>query len=66
MRVEVCDFKSRGCGLSILSSDEIILLRTQLPQTNYTYQPMDRIKDVRALARYLSLDVDLTHWFLRD
>jgi len=33
---------------------------TQLPQTHYGYQHMDRIKDVRALVYPLSMDMDLT------
>ena len=56
--------KSRGSQLSILNSDEIVFTlehhSTQLPQTNYGYQPMDRIKDVRALVYPLSMDMDLT------
>lgn len=56
--------KSRGYQLSILNSDKIVLplehRSTQLPQTHYGYQHMDRIKDVRAPVYPFSMDADLT------
>ena len=60
--------ESRGYQLPILNSDGIILPWTQLPQSDYAYQPMamERIKDVRALVHHPSVDMGLTDWVYSD